>query len=157
MGIGFLRLSLPQQGPTHRAPVRFLAISMSAFLGQRAPSQSHLSPRRVATLVLPPTASAGRPPCDGVRQHSGYASAAAPLSDVRSRSERLPVIPYPRACLPPASCSPLDRQRLPPAAPSTSASPLLSNPAVVPRPFRFTGPCLSLRMPQRSHQRGSLS
>src|ERR1017187_3775591 len=78
-------------------------------------------------------------------------------SDVRSRSERLPVIPYPRACLPPASCSPLDRQRLPPAAPSTSASPLLSNPAVVPRPFRFTGPCLSLRMPQRSHQRGSLS
>src|ERR1017187_617260 len=78
MGIGFLRLSLPQQGPTHRAPVRFLAISMSAFLGQRAPSQSHLSPRRVATLVLPPTASAGRPPCDGVRQHSGYASAAAP-------------------------------------------------------------------------------
>src|ERR1022692_2410372 len=184
MGIGFLRLSLPQQGPTHRGPVRFLAISMSAFLGQPAPSQSHLSPRRVATLVLPPAACAGRPPC--MRRHSRCVSEAVPpphrwlfslergrrscseplrcapaepLSDARSRSERLPVIPYPRACLPPTSCSPLDRpQRLRPAAPSTSGSPaLLSNPAVVPRPFRFTGPCLSLRMPQRSHQRGSLS
>jgi hypothetical protein len=64
--------------------------------------------------------------------------------------------PIPRACLPPTSCSPLDRsQRLRPAAPSTSGSPaLLSKPAVVgaPRPFRSTRPSLSLRMPQRSHQ-----
>src|ERR1022692_744704 len=76
MGIGFLRLSLPQQGPTHRGPVRFLAISMSAFLGQPAPSQSHLSPRRVATLVLPPAACAGRPPC--MRRHSRCVSEAVP-------------------------------------------------------------------------------
>jgi hypothetical protein len=47
MGIEFQRLSSPRQEPIHRAPVPFLAISISVF--SAAPSH-HLSQRRMAAL-----------------------------------------------------------------------------------------------------------